>query len=195
LGVIFVPIAALFALDGISRGINGNGTGVLVSLAGGVLTAIGFITSPTLWVLTAGLLASQQHHEFSAASAATRPVTGTTILTLDSVKAYDGLWVQKDAECQDENGQTRTLIASNNMINGKSVFLFDQYENHCLIEDKAASPDSVKLFGTCYEFWEDFTKKQNGQKTTIKLTRIANGITIDGDVYNRCEIGSGIKGH
>jgi hypothetical protein len=56
-GIIFVPLAALCAIVGLFRGIvGGSAAGIGTSLIAGVLTAIGFATSPSLWLLTAGLI-------------------------------------------------------------------------------------------------------------------------------------------
>jgi hypothetical protein len=60
LGVVFVPLAALCSVLGLLRGLIGlSSSGIAVSLLGGVLTIIGFVFSPSLWLLAGGLLASR----------------------------------------------------------------------------------------------------------------------------------------
>jgi hypothetical protein len=57
LPVIFVPLAAFCAVIGLVRGIGGgSAAGIGTSLLAGVLSAIGFVVSPSLWLLVAGLL-------------------------------------------------------------------------------------------------------------------------------------------
>jgi hypothetical protein len=60
-GLIFVPLAVLCALGGLARGIvGGNAAGIGTSLLAGILSAIGFAVSPSLWLLTAGLIGASQ---------------------------------------------------------------------------------------------------------------------------------------
>ena len=188
-GLLFVPIAALFTLSSFFQSFRGDGTGTLVSLVAAVLTGIGFATSPVLWLATAGLFASLQDQQHavsvvSAPSAVTKHVPKATI-TFNG--PFDGLWVRDKLACVDEDDQTRTLIQFDNKIEGKLVPLFDQYENHCVIADRSGSSSEVELSATCFEFWDDFTKRKNGKKTAIKLSRIPGGIAIDGTAYSRCE--------
>lgn len=66
-GIIFVPIAALCSLVALIRGIAGPSlVGIAMSLLGGVLTIVGFISSPTLWLLTAGLFVASQSNNSAA---------------------------------------------------------------------------------------------------------------------------------
>ena len=105
-----------------------------------------------------------------------------------SPNSFDGLWVREKSECADEDGKTRTLIKFDNKIDGKLVPLFDQYENNCVINSQNGSPNSTDLAAICFAFWQDFTKRADGKKTTIRLSRIAGGgITIDEHSYYRCE--------
>lgn len=61
LGFVFVPLAAVCAVVGLIRGISGkSAAGIGTSLLAGALSAFGFITSPSLWLLTAGLLVASQ---------------------------------------------------------------------------------------------------------------------------------------
>jgi hypothetical protein len=61
-GLIFVPLAAICSLVGLLRGIAGFSiSGIGCSLLAAVLTARGFVVSPSLWLLVgAGILASHQ---------------------------------------------------------------------------------------------------------------------------------------
>lgn len=55
LGLIFVPLAALCGLIGLLRGVlGGSVSGTGTSLLAGVLTAIGVVSSPSIWMLLAG---------------------------------------------------------------------------------------------------------------------------------------------
>lgn len=55
-GLLFTPIAAFFSLLGLLLAIGGlSPTGMLVSLVGCFLTVAGFVVSPSLWILAAGL--------------------------------------------------------------------------------------------------------------------------------------------
>lgn len=57
LGIVFVPLAALCTVIGVVRSlIIKNYTALFVAILGGILTIIGFIVSPSMWFLTAGLV-------------------------------------------------------------------------------------------------------------------------------------------
>lgn len=57
IGIIFVPLAALCSLIGLLRGMGGpSGSGIGISLLGGVLTFWGYTLSPSLLLMTGGLL-------------------------------------------------------------------------------------------------------------------------------------------
>ena len=190
LGVVFVPIAALLTLCAFMYGLSGNGTGLILSIVGGVLTAVGFATSPVLWLATAGFLVSLENHNkpqppaiITAAPVASISAPNTSIMP----RPIEGLWVATKADCLDEDGQSRTLIKYDNVIDKKIAPLFDQYENHCMIDSKTNSPERTTLSVTCWEFWEDFTRHVDGKKSTIVLTRVKDGIEIDGKRYNRCD--------
>jgi hypothetical protein len=69
LGIVFVPLAALCSVIGLLRGLAGlSGAGIAVSLLGGVLTILGFVFSPGLWLLAGGLLVASQAQEPTAPS-------------------------------------------------------------------------------------------------------------------------------
>jgi hypothetical protein len=64
-GLIFVPLAAICSFVGLLRAAGGLSlSGIGCSLLGGILTAWGFVASPSLWVLLgAGLLAAHSPAE------------------------------------------------------------------------------------------------------------------------------------
>jgi hypothetical protein len=102
---------------------------------------------------------------------------------------FEGLWAKTKKECLDEDGpNSRTLIDLTNVVDGKPTPIFDQYENHCLIDRKSAAGDKMSLNVTCFEFWDNFTQRVDGEKRTIKLSQGRNGrLVIDGEAYARCE--------
>jgi hypothetical protein len=217
LGIIFVPLAALCSAIGLLLALAGrSSSGFVTSMIGGVLTAIGFVFSPTLWLLVGGLLVSAQDHqsnaatnktdaingtpatkpsadatkiEFVAGSKATQPNQNATSARLSAPQLFEGLWAQTKEECLDEDGpNSRTLIDLGNVVDGKPTPIFDQYENHCRIERKTAFGDGTALTVTCFEFGEEFTNNSGGRKATIKLSpKREGGLAIDGKTYQRCE--------
>jgi hypothetical protein len=110
--------------------------------------------------------------------------------TVQSVGAeqFEGLWAKTKEECLDDEGpNSRTMIDLRNLVSGKPTPIFDQYENHCLIERKSVVGNDATLTVTCFEFWENFTKRIEGAKATIKLTMGRNGgLAINGEKYLYC---------
>jgi hypothetical protein len=115
--------------------------------------------------------------------------TPTGQASLHAAEPFEGFWAKTKEECLDEESpNSRTMIDLNNIVSDKPAPIFDQYENHCLIEGRNASGNDTTLSVTCYEFWEDFTKRIEGSKAKIKLTRGRKGrLIIDGISYQRCE--------
>jgi len=115
--------------------------------------------------------------------------TPTDRASLRAAEPFEGFWAKTKEECLDEEGpNSRTMIDLNNIVSGKPAPIFDQYENHCLIEGRNASDNDTTLSVTCYEFWENFTKRIEGNQAKIKLTRLQKGrLLIDGISYQRCE--------
>ena len=61
LGLVFVPLAAACAVVGLIRGISGkSAAGIGTSLLAGALSVFGFLTSPSLWLLTGGIFVASQ---------------------------------------------------------------------------------------------------------------------------------------
>lgn len=102
---------------------------------------------------------------------------------------FEGVWAETEAECKDEEGpNSRTLIDLQNTIKGKKVPLFDQYENHCRIDDIIPGGADLVLKVGCYEFWENFEKDKGRQDGLIKLSaRSAPLLEIDGKKYQLCK--------
>jgi hypothetical protein len=76
LGLIFVPLAILFSLFGLARGLLGRSTaGTGFSIVGIVLSAIGFFSSPSLLLLAGGLLVAS--HTNNASSTDARPASSS----------------------------------------------------------------------------------------------------------------------
>jgi hypothetical protein len=120
-------------------------------------------------------------------SATAQTPTGQT--SLRGAEPFEGFWAKTKEECLDEEGpNSRTIIDLNNMVSGKPAPIFDQYENHCLIEERNQSGNGTTLSVTCYAFWENFTKRIEGSEAKIKLTQGQKGrLIIDGIPYQRCE--------
>jgi hypothetical protein len=111
--------------------------------------------------------------------------------TASSAEPFEGLWAQTKEECLDEEGpNSRTLIDLRNVVGGKATPIFDQYENHCLIDRRSVLGSNSTLEVTCFEFWEDFRKGTGGHKTIVKLSPGRHGsLGIDGQSYQRCLTG------
>lgn len=102
---------------------------------------------------------------------------------------FDGLWATSSKDCRNKDGpDSKTFIDLDNVIKGKPVPLVDQYENHCRVDSKTPAGDGLVLQTTCFEFWDDYIKGENGQKVTIKLSPGPKGtIRIDGKPYLLCK--------
>lgn len=103
--------------------------------------------------------------------------------------AFEGIWAATEAECKDEEGpNSRTLIDLQNIAKGKKAPLFDQYENHCRIADVIPAGIDIALKVTCYEFWENFDKNEDGHEGLVKLSaRSAPLLEIDGRKFQLCK--------
>jgi len=107
---------------------------------------------------------------------------------LYAAEAYEGAWAKTAKECKDQDGATSlTVIGLDIKIDGKPRAMVEQYENHCFIDKKSTSGNDTTLNATCYEFWDDFKKKANSRKVTIKLSQVSkDALKIDGTSYRRC---------
>jgi hypothetical protein len=108
--------------------------------------------------------------------------------SLQAAEPYEGAWARTAKECKDPDGATSlTIIGLDIKIDGKTRAMVEQYENHCFIDKKSTSGNDTTLNATCYEFWDDFKKKANPRKATIKLSQISkDALKIDGASYRRC---------
>jgi hypothetical protein len=106
-----------------------------------------------------------------------------------AASAFDGLWATSRKDCRDKDGpDSKTLVDFDNVIKGKPAPLVDRYENHCRVDRQTPAGDGLVLTTTCFEFWDDYTKGENGQKMTIKLAPGPKGtIRIDGKPYLLCK--------
>jgi len=195
-----------------------SGSGFSVSLVGAFLTVVAFIVSPSVSIAAAGPLAAfQAPHSTQVVksenaeqvvtakpdSASTSPRGATAAaddigvvkqvlvkqVLLNPPTFFEGTWAKTVAECDDEDGpSSQTIIDLSNTIDGKKAPLFEQYENHCLIDRTSISGNAAVFNATCYDFWEDVKKKVNGRKTTIKVSSLLNGgLNIDGKNFTKCE--------
>lgn len=102
----------------------------------------------------------------------------------ESRAGYEGIWARTEAECRDREGpNSRTLIE----MGGKQGPLFDQYENHCRIENVAGGSGNHELTLRCFEFWEEFRKNGESNRATVKIVQKGpQALRIDGKTYMRC---------
>lgn len=107
---------------------------------------------------------------------------------LQAAEPYEGAWARTSSECKVSDGATSLTVIDNKVsIDGKPMAMVEQYENHCFIEKKSSTGNGTTLNVTCYEFWDDFRKKANGRKATIKLSLVSKDrLRIDGKSYLRC---------
>jgi hypothetical protein len=105
-----------------------------------------------------------------------------------AAEPYEGAWAKTSRECNDPDGATSlTIIGLNVNIDGKPRAMVEQYEHHCFIDRKSTVGADTTVTATCYEFWDDFKKKVNGRKETIKLSVASKDtLKIDGKAYRRC---------
>jgi hypothetical protein len=105
-----------------------------------------------------------------------------------AAEPYEGAWVQSVKECGNKDGPTSlTVIDLKVNIDGKPRPMVERYENHCFVDRKSTTGSDTTVTATCYEFWDDFKKKINGRKATIKLSVASKDLLkIDGKQYRRC---------
>jgi len=106
-----------------------------------------------------------------------------------AAEPYEGAWVKSAKECSSKNDGATSLTVIDLKVNieGKPRPMVEQYENHCFVDNKVTTGGDTTLTATCYEFWDDFNKKVNGRKATIKLSLLSkDALKIDGKSYRRC---------
>ncbi|MBR1122561.1 hypothetical protein JQ628_13625 [Bradyrhizobium lablabi] len=106
-----------------------------------------------------------------------------------AAEPYEGAWVTSPKHCSDkaDGPNSLTVIDLKVDLNGKPMPMVEQYEHHCVIDSKSTSASDTTLKATCYEFWDDYKKKVNGTKETIKLSVVSKDqLKINGKQYRRC---------
>jgi hypothetical protein len=105
-----------------------------------------------------------------------------------AAEPYEGSWVRSAKECGNKDGPTSlTVIDLKVNIDGEPRPMVEQYEHHCFIDSKSTAGSDTTLKATCYEFWDDYKKKVNGAKETIKLSLVSKDqLRINGKLYRRC---------
>jgi len=105
-----------------------------------------------------------------------------------AAEPYEGAWVKTLKDCGGEDGFTSlTVIDLKVNVDGKPMPMVEQYEHHCFIDKKTTVGSDTTVRATCYEFWDDFKKKINGTKETVKLAVASkDALKINGKSYLRC---------
>jgi hypothetical protein len=132
LGLVFVPLALACALVGFIRGIFGKGAaGIGTSMLAGALGVFGFITSPSLWLITAAFLAGILGTPYPAPprTAQTTPQMTYAPTAPGSAEAIQQAMAQArsaDVECRNMrlSGQLLTYEASAQCSNPRIVEAF-----------------------------------------------------------------------
>ena len=87
-----------------------------------------------------------------------------------AAEPFEGAWVTSAKHCSDKDDGPNSLTVIDLKVNldGKPTPMVEQYENHCRIDKRSTVGNDTTLAVTCYEFWEEFKKKVNARKATIK---------------------------
>jgi hypothetical protein len=130
-------------------------------------------------------------------SAATLLALALLPASAGAAEPYEGAWVTSVKHCSDKEDGPNSLTVIDLKVNldGKPTPMVEQYEHHCFIDRKSTTGNDTALKATCYEFWDDFKKKVNGRKETIKLSVASKDrLKIDGKQYRRCPAKMASKG-
>jgi len=105
-----------------------------------------------------------------------------------AAEPYEGAWVTTPRDCGNADGPTSlTVIDLKVNVDGKPMPMVERYENHCFLDEKATVGNDTTVKATCYEFWDDFRKRANGRKKTLRLSLTSKDmLVIDGKAYRRC---------
>ena len=116
--------------------------------------------------------------------------------TVEAAEPYEGAWARTLKECGEADGPTSlTVIDLKVNVDGKPMPIVERYENHCFIDRRATVGNDTTAKATCYEFWDDFRRRANGSKVTIKLSLMSKDmLRIDGKSYRRCPKGTQRRG-
>jgi hypothetical protein len=140
--------------------------------------------------LLLGLAAVQSNEARSQSNNAVSSAKVAKSSSSSTGEPYEGLWAKTKEDCLDEESpNSRTTIDLSNTDNGKPAPIFNQYENHCLINERVAFANGTTLAVTCYEFQSDFTERREGRDAKIRLTPVRKKrLLIDDVAFQRCEV-------
>lgn len=120
------------------------------------------------------------HVRFIAAVLALSLGTGSA----QAREAFEGVWARSDKECRDEDGPNSRVLID---LNAKGGPLADRYEWHCKILDRQTSGPTTRASLRCHEFWEEYTKNQNGERRSETWTvKGPTRLLVDGKPFVRC---------
>ena len=104
-----------------------------------------------------------------------------------AAEPYEGAWATSPKHCKSDGPDSLTVIDLKVNLDGKPTPMVEQYEHHCRVDRKSTAGNDTILSATCFEFWDDFRKKINSRKETIKLSVVSKDLLkIDGKPYRRC---------
>ena len=99
-------------------------------------------------------------------------------------EAFEGVWARTDKECRDEDGPNSRVVID---LDSKGGPLADRYEWHCKILKRAPVEQATRVHLRCHEFWEEYTKNQNGElRSETWSVRSPTRMLIDGKPFVRC---------
>jgi hypothetical protein len=82
LGLVFLPFAVLFSFVSLVRSASGlSASGFCAAIASSILTIIGFVVSPSTWLVLAGLIAAENGANHSASNPPSPPDSSSLIQT------------------------------------------------------------------------------------------------------------------
>ena len=105
-----------------------------------------------------------------------------------AAEPFEGAWARTLKDCGNADGPTSlTVIDLKVNVDGKTTPMVERYENHCFLHNWSTVGRDTTVKATCYEFWDDYRKRVNGRKSTIKLSLITkDALKLDGKSYRRC---------
>jgi hypothetical protein len=158
LGVVFVPLAAFCSPVGLLRGLAGlSGSGIAVSLLAGVLTIMGFVFSPSLWLLAGGLLVASQAQEPTAPSTSMLAMTDEPSQPVIAALPGKRDLLRKSAV---ETGQEKSITLKKGETLGT------------ILRDLGATPEEVKAIAAVLGPRGRDGNRQEGQKIRVLLSPV-----------------------
>ena len=105
-----------------------------------------------------------------------------------AAEPFEGAWARTLKDCGNADGPTSlTVIDLKVNVDGKTTPMVERYENHCFLDNWSTVGRDTTVKATCYDFWDDYRKRANGRKSTIKLSLITkDALKLDGKSYRRC---------